>query len=1227
MSRLAFIPFRLVSLLAAVSAGAASGKDEDKAASPDPPPIRALLVTGGCSHDYATRREILVRGIRERISRPVEWKVHLEGLGESDVRIPLFESSDWTEGCDIVVHDHCFPRVDDSAYLDRILAPHDAGVPAVLIHGSMMSFRAGGDRWFGFTGATIRSHEREGSVLVTPFAEPHPLFEGFSPWAIPREELYRVESLVPGTAVLADAPDPSGMRHAVVWARVHGSAKARVFGTTLGNATATLADSRYLDLVARGFLWAVGEDSTASFRHVPPERSLQGLSLPPIPSEPPLRLGSNPALRGKADAFAWGDTVGSDMAALAVDGDPATAWRVSGPGTWRVTLRKKATVSVAAIVWQGAVPEEGLLESSEDGSSWRTLATLRPSGTEAPTILHFDPVVVSQLRLSVPKGAGFGLGEFAVYPSADALPAALRVVDPTKPRFRSVDREGAPVRVRLTEGWRVGGHIDWPAEDRIGQLVPTAAGGVFVSIFPVQGNDSNGRGRVLRLSPNPGGPFDSVEYLSDLDPAAQIAWDGEWLLILSGPRLDSVRRALGPGPADERRPTATVYSLPSDGAAPGFALSRLRVGGDGWLHAEVRAEAEGIVLDAEGRPVRVPRWGRARFQRDGRRLEIVAGDPAPPSDDLSDIAQVEELIATERDGGRIWIVAREGERLFLACLVRSDDAMEVGPVWDEVPSASLATWLAEGKRPSIRREAALEILRRKQDPVSSLDRLLSGSASGSAEELVTVAAGLGGGKSLDRLLHLSTLPDPALRAAAYRAIGNHPGARDHPAFAEIGRTTEPRVTAALFAALQRSHSELPGAEELAFALASHSDPELAGAAFEFLRNREAVDAAFAVLDREDRREQWPSAFALLRSFRRPDVVEALIARLRRTGDPEWRRLGLETLCRLYPVDEPRAGADGKPISDFLREALGDHRVDRVALLTAMADAGLPVPDAESLVRLARQDLSLDAFAIASLLGAGSPLSSETLSWLEQVWQDRSRDGDLRLRALALLARYAPSGEYRLRFRETALRRSIRATGGASFSLARENWLAREDHGANSDWLRMQAKGGEGELRQLAEETLVASGAMEEPGGKAPGTVSGGRDLFRSLACDACHNLHGEGPSFGPDLHVTVFALSDDELAEALLHPDRRISPGYEVRRLERKDGLPLVGRIESRSAATLVLGDRAGNRLELPDEEIAHEWPETEGRPGCEAATELSEPEFAALLAFLRSLGGTPGIR
>src|ERR1041385_7952759 len=55
-------------------------------------PIHALLVTGGCCHDYTHQKKILTEGISARAN--VEWAIVHEGDGKTDHRISIYEKPD-----------------------------------------------------------------------------------------------------------------------------------------------------------------------------------------------------------------------------------------------------------------------------------------------------------------------------------------------------------------------------------------------------------------------------------------------------------------------------------------------------------------------------------------------------------------------------------------------------------------------------------------------------------------------------------------------------------------------------------------------------------------------------------------------------------------------------------------------------------------------------------------------------------------------------------------------------------------------------------------------------------------------------------------------------------------------------------------------------------------------------------------------------------------------------
>jgi hypothetical protein len=229
---------------------------------PTTQPIRALLVLGGCCHDYAKQKDILTRGISERTE--VAWTVAFDPDSTTKHQNPIYEKPDWANGFDVVIHDECSADVNDSVMIDRILEPHRAGLPGVVLHCAMHSFRTEGwnknraTPWMKFTGLISTGHGFQQPISVNLVDRDHPITKTLADWTTVNEELYNnaAGKLEPTAHALASGSQ--GRYKAIVaWTNQYDDAKTRVFGTTLGHNNDTVADSRYLDLVTRGLLWAV----------------------------------------------------------------------------------------------------------------------------------------------------------------------------------------------------------------------------------------------------------------------------------------------------------------------------------------------------------------------------------------------------------------------------------------------------------------------------------------------------------------------------------------------------------------------------------------------------------------------------------------------------------------------------------------------------------------------------------------------------------------------------------------------------------------------------------------------------------------------------------------------------------------------------------------------------------------------------------------------------------
>src|SRR6188768_129999 len=122
----------LLSLLA-LSVGALAA-DETK-------PVKALLITGGCCHDYARQKDILKAGLEKR-ANVVVTQVH---TGDKSTKPPLaiLGNPDYAKGYDVVIHDECGADINDPKLIAGVLAPHRQGLPGVNLHCAMHSYRVG----------------------------------------------------------------------------------------------------------------------------------------------------------------------------------------------------------------------------------------------------------------------------------------------------------------------------------------------------------------------------------------------------------------------------------------------------------------------------------------------------------------------------------------------------------------------------------------------------------------------------------------------------------------------------------------------------------------------------------------------------------------------------------------------------------------------------------------------------------------------------------------------------------------------------------------------------------------------------------------------------------------------------------------------------------------------------------------------------------------------------
>ncbi len=248
-----------------------------------PKPLRVLLITGGCCHDYPAQKDILKKGIEARANVLVE-QIHTDDKSVKPP-LPIYGNPDYAKGFDVVIHDECAAGVADLATIDGVLAPHRAGIPGVNLHCAMHCYRFGefqkpvapgadNGHWYEYLGLHSTGHGPQEPIAISFTDKASPIVKGFADWTTVKEELYNNIELLTSHAlakgkqiVHQKSKDKDGketvtdkeVETVVAWTNEYGPKKTRVFSTTIGHNNVTVEDSRYLDLVTRGVLWSAGK--------------------------------------------------------------------------------------------------------------------------------------------------------------------------------------------------------------------------------------------------------------------------------------------------------------------------------------------------------------------------------------------------------------------------------------------------------------------------------------------------------------------------------------------------------------------------------------------------------------------------------------------------------------------------------------------------------------------------------------------------------------------------------------------------------------------------------------------------------------------------------------------------------------------------------------------------------------------------------------------------------
>ena len=612
-------------------------------------PLKALLIAGGCCHDYKGQHEALFKGIQARSN--VQVDVYWTDDASTNPPFPLFESPDWAKGYDVIIHDECAASNKDVAVIQRILAVHRT-IPAVHLHCAMHSFRNGTDLWFKHLGLKSTSHGPQAPIAISFVDESHPITKGLSNWTTIKEELYNnaamhdAKALATGTQNFNRNGKTVEAKAVVAW--TNEKQGARSFSTTLGHNTATVSDDRYLDLVTRGLLWSCDKLTP---EYLTPYLGNNKITFLAKKEKSPVvpKLGVMPKNATLVTPSA-SSTQQPNLPLNAFDGNLETRWCAANnkyPQWLAWEFQRPVKAKSIKITWEFERDYQFNVEGSTDGKSWTKLldASQNKDATQGELALKMD-ISVKHMRIaglgssggwcSIREVSVKGDGINTLWPSkADGKPFSYEPkladpyakkgnIPPTLQRLTAAEEAAILKDVKVAEGFEATVFAAPPAVNYPVFVAAAPDGTLYVSS---DGNGSLGRdperGRVIRLRDTDGdGRADETKVFCEVDAPRGLVWDHDRLYLVHPPHLSAFIDTDSDGVADEQKILVSNLAFGYDKRPADHTTNGLSIGVDGWLYIAGGdfgfMEAEGT----DGRKLTHRGGGVIRVRPDGTGLEL-----------------------------------------------------------------------------------------------------------------------------------------------------------------------------------------------------------------------------------------------------------------------------------------------------------------------------------------------------------------------------------------------------------------------------------------------------------------------------------------------------------------------------------------------------------------------------------------------------------------------------
>jgi putative membrane-bound dehydrogenase-like protein len=630
----------------------------------DTRPLKALLVAGGCCHDYAQQQEILSKGIQARAN--VQVDVVWTDDKSTNPPLPLYDNPDWAKGYDIIIHDECAAGLKDSGIIKRILDAHKT-IPAVHLHCAMHSFRPGNDSWFRHLGLQSNSHGPQLPISITFVDKEHPITQPLADWTTLKEELYNnvnifdAHPLAMGKQTVKQKDGTlQDVEYIVAW--TNEKQGARSFSTTIGHNNETVADARYLDLITRGLLWAcdkltpeyqtpfMGENKVTFVKGNPPPPKPEAKTAatpPPAAKDATLVTVTASSEESRKNNFAW----------RAVDGDEATRWCASSPQypQWlQLEFEKPQSLTGIATTWENKGVYRYKVEGSADGTTWNVLVDASSNTKGAPYSNDFAKVdnikfvkihalgkisggwaSIREVKL---KGSGIkslspknsvssvpSVVEKSVAGKSESDPYATQGNIPPKIVKLTAEEEAEILKdVKVPEGFEATLFANSAAANYPVFVAAAPDGTLYVSS---DGNGSLGRqakrGRIIRLRDTDNdGKADETKIFCEVDSPRGLVWDHDRLYLVHPPHLSEFIDADGDGVAEKQNILVKDIAFGFKDRPADHTTNGLSLGIDGWLYIAGGDFGFMKATGADGRTLQHRGGGVIRVRPDGTGLEI-----------------------------------------------------------------------------------------------------------------------------------------------------------------------------------------------------------------------------------------------------------------------------------------------------------------------------------------------------------------------------------------------------------------------------------------------------------------------------------------------------------------------------------------------------------------------------------------------------------------------------